>query len=70
LDNKRKIELLKDVFETDEILPEMELKYMESWDSMTKLALIVMVEDKFGKIMDNKIIKSLSSINDIMNHMN
>jgi len=71
MDSTQKIKLLEDVLELDggELSPEIELDTIESWDSVAKLSLIVMVEEEFGKILTGDIIKSFVRVEDIMVHM-
>ena len=49
--------------------PEMDLESIEEYDSMTKLSLIVMVEDEFGKKLTGEDIKQFKKVQDILNVM-
>ena len=71
MDDKKKLQLLEDVFEMDEgeITPDMELDTIENWDSVTKLSLIVMVEEEFGKVLSSDTIRKFKNIEDIMKQM-
>jgi len=71
MDNDNKIKLLENVFEVEEgeITPDLLLDDMENWDSVTKLALIVMVEDEYGKLLSSDNIRSFNCIKDIMAYM-
>ena len=71
MDEARKIRLLEDVFEVEEgaLTPDLELESMENWDSMTKLALIVMIEEEYGKILSSDRIRAFSSVGDILTQM-
>lgn len=68
---EEKIELLAEAFdvEPDEISAEMELEEMDNWDSMTKLSVIVMFDDEFGKKITSDNIKSFVTVSDILNEM-
>lgn len=68
---KEKLALLEDTFDVDEgtLTPEMSLDEIEEYDSMTKLSLIVMVEEEFGKKLSGDDIKSFKTIQDILNVM-
>lgn len=48
---EEKLALLEETFEADEgtIKADMMLNDIDEWDSMSKLSLIVMMEDEFGK---------------------
>lgn len=69
--NEKKIELLEELLEVDEgtLQPEMELADLENWDSMTALSLIVMIDEECGKRITGNDVKSMQSIQDIMNIM-
>lgn len=47
----------------------MMLSDVEEWDSMSKLALIVMMEDEFGKKLNGDMIRGLESVQDILDLM-
>jgi len=68
---QKKMQLLADVFEMDanEISSDMKLESIENWDSMTKLALIVMIEEEYGKIISSESIRLFSNIDDILKEM-
>lgn len=68
---KEKLGLLEDTLEIDEgnLTPEMDLKDIDEFNSMAILALIVMLEDEFGKIVTGKEIKSYTTVADILNIM-
>ncbi len=69
--NEKKIELIEETFDVDPgtITPEMELEYIDEWSSLTKLSLVVMLDDECGKTINNDIIKSLKTVQDIMDLM-
>lgn len=48
---------------------DMMLSDLEEWDSMSKLALIVMMEDEFGKKLNGDMIRGLESVQDILDLM-
>ena len=68
---KEKLVLLEDTFDVDEgtLTPDMGLDELEEYDSMTKLSLIVMVEEEFGKKLSGDDIKSFKRVQDILNVM-
>ena len=69
--NEKKLELIEEMFDVDAgtITPETELESIEEWSSLTKLSLIVMLDDECGKTINNDIIKSLRTVQDIMDLM-
>ena len=68
---QEKINLLEETFEIDDsyLKPDMLLEDVEEYDSLTKLALIVMFEDEFDKKVDVSIIRDFKKISDIMELM-
>ncbi|MEY8333794.1 acyl carrier protein [Lachnospiraceae bacterium 47-T17] len=68
---ERKIELIEDLLEVDAgtISPEMQLEDVENWDSMTALALIVMIDEECGRRITGNDVKAMRSVRDIMNIM-
>ena len=71
MDNQKKLSLLEDLFEMEEgtLKPETALADIEEWDSITKLSLIVMVDDECGKTLNNDDFKKFNTIQDIMDYM-
>lgn len=71
MDNNKKIELLADLFEVepDEIVESLELDSFEPWDSMSKLSLIVLMDDECGKKLTGEQIRSFKTIGDIIAFM-
>lgn len=71
MDEKEKITLLEETFEVDEgsLTPETNLDDVEEYDSMSKLSLIVMVEDNFGRKLTGAEIKSFKTVQDILDAM-
>ncbi len=69
MDNNKKMELLTDLFETEELTPETQLAELENWDSMMKLSLIVMMDDELGKALSGEQISTFQTVQDIMAFM-
>lgn len=69
--NREKMALLEDVFELDpgKLKEETVLEDLENWDSMTKLSLIVLMDDRFGKKVAGKEIEGLKTVRDILDIM-
>lgn len=69
--NEKKLELIEEMFDVESgtITPEQDLETIEEWSSLTKLSLIVMLDEECGKTINNDIIKSLKTVQDIMNLM-
>ena len=68
---QEKLVLLEDIFEIDpgQLKEETVLDGLENWDSMTKLSLIVLMDDKFGKKVAGKEIEGLKTVRDILEIM-
>ena len=68
---KEKMDLLVETFEVeeDELTPEMVLDEIEEYNSMTKLALIVMMSDEFSKKLTSDQIKGFVTVQDILDYM-
>lgn len=69
--DEKKVSLLADIFdcEVDELTVDKVLSELDNWDSMTKLALIVMMDDECGKTLTSNEIKTFRTIGDIMAYM-
>ncbi len=68
---REKMALLEDLFELNEgdITAETSLDDVEEYDSMTKLSLIVMMEDEFGVKLTGNDIQEFRTIGDILAKM-
>lgn len=68
---EEKIELLAETMdvEASELQADMNLSDMDCWDSMTKLSIIVMFDDEFGKKITSDDIKKFVTVGDIINTM-
>ena len=71
MDKNKKIELLADLFEVEnnEIVDNQELDSFAPWDSMSKLSLIVLMDDECGKKLTGEQIRSFKTIGDIIAFM-
>ena len=71
MDIKEKLALLEDIFELEEgeLKEETELVRLDCWDSMSKLSLIVLMDDEFDKKLTGNQIKGFVTVKDILNFM-
>ena len=71
MSEREKLALLEDLFELNEgdIDAGTSLDDVEEYDSMTKLSLIVMMEDEFGIKLTGEDIKGFKTIGDILLRM-
>lgn len=68
---EKKIELLSDLFEVEaeEIIAEQMLDEFDAWDSMSKLSLIVLMDDECGKKLTGEQLLQFKTIGDILEFM-
>ncbi len=67
----KNLALLEEMLDLDEgvLRPEMALDEMVGWDSIAKLSLIVLFEDEFGKVLTEREIRGLVTVQDILDRM-
>lgn len=68
---EEKLALLEETLETDEgvLKADRPLAEVEEYDSMTKLALIVMMEDEFGVKLTSDMVRGFEMVQDILDLM-
>ncbi|SEH26352.1 acyl carrier protein [Selenomonas sp. KH1T6] len=71
MNEQEKLALLEDMLELDEgtLKPETNLDDIEEYDSMSKLSLIVLMQDEFGVKLTSDEVKSFETIEDILKRM-
>lgn len=71
MDTSKKLEMLEEMMELEEgfLKPEMLLEDIEEWDSMSSLALIVLMDETFDKQIAGAEIKRLRTVQDILDLM-
>ncbi len=71
MSEKEKLALLEDMFELEEgdLSADTVLDDLEEWDSMSKLSLIVLMNDEFGKKLSGDEIKKFNTVGDILAYM-
>lgn len=71
MSEKEKLGLLEEMMELEngDLSPDMILEELEEWDSMTKLSLVVLMGDEFGKKLTGEDIKKFITVEDILNSM-
>ena len=69
---REKLALLEETIEADKssLKPETLLEDVEEYDSMTILAIIVMLEDTFGVKIDGARVRAFTKVGDILALMN
>ncbi len=65
---KEKLALLEETFDIEEgtLSADMKLDDVEGYDSLTKLSLIVMFDEEFGKELTGADIKQFKTVKDIL----
>jgi acyl carrier protein len=68
---QEKLALLEDAFELEEgeLREDMKLDELDCWNSMSKLSLIVLMDDEFGKKLTGEQIKNFKTVKDILDFM-
>ncbi len=71
METSKKIEMLEDLFELEagSLTPETILADIEEYDSMSKLSLIVMMDDEFNKKLAGEQILKFKTVGDILDFM-
>ena len=71
MEMSKKIEMLEDLFELEAgtLLPETTLSELEEYDSMSKLSLIVLMDEEFGKKLTGEQILRFKTVQDILDFM-
>ena len=71
MDVKEKLALLEEAMELDEgtLSADMKLSEIDEYNSMAKLALIVMMSDEFSKKLTSEEIKAFVTVQDILDYM-
>lgn len=72
METSKKIELLEELFELENgsLNPETVLANLEEYDSMSKLSLIVMMDEECGKKLTGEQILKFKTVQDILDFMN
>ncbi|MDJ0646046.1 MAG: phosphopantetheine-binding protein [Flavobacteriaceae bacterium] len=63
------IEILKDVFEVDEIGFGDRFRDYDSWSSLTNIALIAMLDDEYDIIIDDKEFRGIETVEELFNEI-
>ena len=65
---KEKLAMLEEVMELDEgtLSPDDVLDDYPEWDSISALALIALMDEKFGKTLDGQTVKSFEKVSDVL----
>jgi acyl carrier protein len=69
--DKEKLAMLEEILDMEEgtLSADMVPDELEEWNSMTKLSVIVMMDDEFGKELTGTQIKAFVKVQDILDFM-
>lgn len=61
------LELIKEVFEIEDISLDIDTFFrdLDSWDSLTHLSLIAMIDEEYGVTIEDDKFKTLMTLNDL-----
>ena len=68
---EEKLALLEETLEMEEgtLSADMDLDDVEEYDSMTKLSIIVMMQDEFGVKLTSDMVRGFTTVQDILDLM-
>ena len=68
---EQKLALLEETLEMEEgtLSADMNLDDVDEYDSMTKLSIIVMMEDEFGVKLTSDMVRGFATVQDILDLM-
>ena len=68
---QEKLAMLEDVLDAEEgtLSPEQLLEDVEEYDSMTKLSIVVMMEDEFNRKITAEDVRAFRTVGDILSLM-
>ena len=68
---EEKLALLEETLEMDEgtLSADMDLDDVDEYDSITKLSIIVMMEDEFGVKLTGDVVRGFQTVQDILDLM-
>lgn len=70
MSEKEKLELLEEVMDREEALePDMVLRELEEWDSLSTLALAAKVKELYGTNLTMKEITDFETVQDICDYL-
>ena len=68
---EQKLALLEETLEMEEgtLSADMDLDNVDEYDSMTKLSIIVMMQDEFGVKLTSDMVRGFATVQDILDLM-
>lgn len=71
MNTQEKMQLISEILDVDitSINENTVLNDLDEWDSMSRLSVIVMMDDEFGKTISGSDVRNLKTIKDILDMM-
>ncbi|MDR3255879.1 MAG: phosphopantetheine-binding protein [Synergistaceae bacterium] len=66
---EEKISLIEETIEADKLNADMELKDVDVWDSLGRLSIIIMFDQKFNKNLNAETLAAFKTVRDIADEM-
>jgi acyl carrier protein len=67
--DEKKIELIENTIEAENLTADTALEDIDTWDSLARLSILVMFDNTFGKNVEAETLASFVTVGDIMNEM-
>ena len=69
LKDEEKVKIIEEIMEVEfgTIVPETLLDELEEWDSLSALALVALLDSKYGVHVDSNMLKHVKTVRDVMN---
>lgn len=71
MENSEKLAMLEELMDLGEgtLTPETTFSSLDCWDSITRLSLIVMMDEEFGKTLNGKQVRGFETVKDVLDLM-
>jgi acyl carrier protein len=64
-----KIAIIENTIETENLTADTALGDIDTWDSLARLSILIMFDQKFGKNVEAEALASFVTVGDILNEM-
>jgi acyl carrier protein len=66
---EEKIALIENAIEAENLTADTALGDIDTWDSLARLSILIMLDHKFGRNVEAETLASFVTVGDIMNEM-
>jgi acyl carrier protein len=66
---EEKIALIENAIEAENLTADTELGDIDTWDSLARLSILIMFDQKFGKSVEADALASFVTVGDILSEM-